>query len=72
MPSEYGGHLGAFDNTKWREQIIRDENYFIRLETYSCQPKQLNYTESGINDLNANEIDEKRKNAEENGHLIRH
>lgn len=35
LPVEYGGLQPAFDNTKWREQIIRDENYFIRLEAYS-------------------------------------
>lgn len=35
LPREYGGLQGPFDNTKWREQILGDEQYFIRLETYN-------------------------------------
>lgn len=34
LPSDYGGEQGPFDNSKWRDQIIRDEHYFLRLETY--------------------------------------
>lgn len=40
LPLEYGGSQGAFDNHAWREQIINDEDYFTRLETYSSEPKQ--------------------------------
>lgn len=36
---EYGGNKPPFDNTKWREQIIRDEQYFNRLEAYSIITK---------------------------------
>lgn len=41
LPSEYGGTQGAFDNSKWREQLLNDQEYFTRLETYSHDPKQL-------------------------------
>ena len=45
LPSEYGGTQGAsFDNTKWREQLFNDQEYFTRLETYSHDPKQLKST----------------------------
>lgn len=33
LPSEYGGDQPPFDNTNWREQILNDEDYFIRLES---------------------------------------
>lgn len=39
LPTEYGGTQGGFDNIKWREQLLRDEEYFIRLEAYNCDPK---------------------------------
>lgn len=46
LPVEYGGTQPTFDNTKWREQIIRDEQYFNRLESYSydtnTSPSKLN------------------------------
>lgn len=35
LPREYGGAQGLFDNTQWQEQIMSDEQYFIRLETFS-------------------------------------
>lgn len=42
LPKEYGGELEAFDNTKWREQIIDDEDYFQRLESYAINNNQKN------------------------------
>lgn len=41
LPAEYGGSLGPFDNTEWRQAILDNEQYFIDLETYS------NRSESG-------------------------
>ncbi|XP_050101255.1 alpha-tocopherol transfer protein-like isoform X2 [Anopheles aquasalis] len=35
LPAEYGGSLGPFDNTEWRQAILDNEQYFIDLETYS-------------------------------------
>lgn len=34
LPAEYGGFQPPFNNTQWRQQIIRDEQYFTRLESY--------------------------------------
>lgn len=40
LPAEYGGRQSNFDNTEWREQIIKDDKYFVRLETYNmCDEK---------------------------------
>uniref|UniRef100_A0A182NES0 CRAL-TRIO domain-containing protein n=1 Tax=Anopheles dirus TaxID=7168 RepID=A0A182NES0_9DIPT len=35
LPAEYGGNLGPFDNTEWRQTILDNEQYFIDLETYN-------------------------------------
>lgn len=71
LPLEYGGTQGAFDNTKWREQLINDQEYFVRLETYSCDPKQLKHmiSESKVNGVNGIETD-KLNGAHENGVLV--
>lgn len=42
LPVEYGGLQPAFNNTKWREQIIRNENYFVRLESYNYRASVTN------------------------------
>uniref|UniRef100_A0A182VUK4 CRAL-TRIO domain-containing protein n=1 Tax=Anopheles minimus TaxID=112268 RepID=A0A182VUK4_9DIPT len=35
LPVQYGGNLGPFDNTEWRQTILDNEQYFIDLETYN-------------------------------------
>lgn len=33
--SEYGGTQPPFDNTIWRQRILNNEEYFIKLESYN-------------------------------------
>ncbi|CRK93457.1 CLUMA_CG006993, isoform A [Clunio marinus] len=35
LPSEYGGTQPPFDNSIWRQRILNNEEYFIRLESYN-------------------------------------
>lgn len=35
MPLEYGGTQPPFDNTIWRQRILNNEEYFIKLESYN-------------------------------------
>lgn len=35
LPAEYGGTLPPFDNTQWRQRILNNQEYFVKLETYS-------------------------------------
>lgn len=48
LPAEYGGLQGSFDNTKWREQIINDEEYFNRLEMYTNSHENANHWIRGL------------------------
>lgn len=32
---EYGGSQPSFDNTTWRQRILNNEDYFLRLESYN-------------------------------------
>jgi hypothetical protein len=36
LPQEYGGTQPPFENFIWRESIFENEDYFERLETFSC------------------------------------
>lgn len=47
LPSEYGGDQSSFDNTIWREQILNDEEYFIRLESYNSNSLDNKFKDSG-------------------------
>jgi hypothetical protein len=35
LPAEYGGNQPPFDNTQWRQRILNNQQYFVKLETYS-------------------------------------
>lgn len=35
LPEEYGGTAGPFDNTDWREQLLKESDYFDRLEAFN-------------------------------------
>jgi hypothetical protein len=37
LPQEYGGMQPPFDNRIWRESIFENDDYFERLETFSCE-----------------------------------
>lgn len=45
---EYGGTQPPFDNTIWRQRILNNEEYFIKLESYNV--------EGTINNNNNNEV----------------
>lgn len=57
LPIEYGGKQTSFDNTKWREEIIRDENYFLRLESYNYDRRNTKLS------ISSESISEKCKNS---------
>lgn len=64
LPVEYGGTQSTFDNTKWREQIIADEEYFDQLESYSYDTKKI--TEFSTSELNRQEFIESEDGLIEN------
>lgn len=45
---EYGGTQPPFDNAIWRQRILNNEEYFIKLESYNV--------EGAINNNNNNEV----------------
>lgn len=34
LPKEYGGKLGPFDNKAWRIALLKDEEYFMNIQSY--------------------------------------
>mgnify|MGYP003546536514 FL=1 len=57
---EYGGTQPAFDNTTWRQRILNNEEYFIRLESYKtgCENEIINNDNNNNKDSNHHQNEE--------------
>lgn len=51
LPAEYGGTQPPFDNTTWRQRILNNEDYFVKLESYCNGTNNNNMNINNNNDL---------------------